>query len=200
MPRATQGFEVNDLTQYRPAPMLADRDATTGFEASKFNAPSAVSGLLDFGPMVAAAVRLHAIASYRNAPTLTWRYSQDGAAWTEVTSSVLAGSVTDAALPPHHCAYSSETTATTLSAGIQARYWQASIQDDDVRVGAYWQCGGFAHSASAAALVEIWAEDANGTRLIELRLLPIAVGTAALSDVAAVVSESVQESVTGEGG
>jgi len=199
MPRATRGFEVNDITLYRPAPDMADGDADSGLEVSKFNAPSAVSGLLDFGPPGPTAARLHAAVSYRNLPALSWRYSQDGAAWTVITSSVLAGSATDAALPAHSCAYASETPATTLSSGgIQARYWQVSIQDSDVRAGAGWQCGGFAHASSMVGLMEIWAENAGGTRLVELITLPIATGTVTLGEVITVITDAIKETTAGE--
>ena len=199
MPRATRGFEVNDITLYRPAPELADGDTESGLAVSKFNAASAVSGLLDFGPAGPTVARLHAVVNYRNAPALSWRYSQDGAAWTAITSSVLAGSATDAALPAHGCEYVGETSATTLSGGgIQARYWQVSIQDSDVRDGANWQCGGFAHSSSSAGLMEVWAENAGGTRLIELNKLPIAMGTVTLGAVITVTSDAVKATAAGE--
>ena len=201
MPRAARGFQVNDITQYRPAPELADGAADTGVEVSLYNAPSAISGLLDFGPLAATAARLHAIVNYRNAPLMAWRYSQDGAAWTTVTSSVLAGSATDAALPGRSCLYGSATTVTTLSSGgIQARFWQVSIQDSDVRTGGVWQCGGYSHAASAAGLMEMWAEDASGARLIELITLPLALETVTVTDGPTVIGDGVQEFAAGEGG
>lgn len=201
MPRATHGFQVNDITQYRPAPTLADGRNDTGQEASRYNAPSAFSGLLDLGPLASGAARLHAIVNYRNAPLLSWRYSQDGVAWTAVTSSVLAGSATDAALPLHGCLYSSETPVTTLTgAGIQARYWQVSIQDSDVRLGGSWQCGGYSHAASAVGLMEIWAENASGARLVELITLPLALETVTLIDAATVIGDGAQAFAAGERG
>ncbi len=201
MPRVTWGFEVNDLTQYRPAPTLADGSAVTGLDVSRYNAPSAVSGLLDFGASGAKAARLHAVVKYRNAPLLTWRYSQDGAAWTEASSGVLSGSVTDAALPTHRCQYHNETPVTTLAnGGISARYWQVSIQDSDVLTGASWECGGYGRSSTSAGLTELWAVDANGHRLVEPGLLTLATETAQRGDLVVTTGDRIKVTAAGEGG
>ena len=198
MPRAVHGFQVNDITQHRPAPTLADGSDETGVDGSRYNAPSAISGLLDFGPLAEKAARLCAIVEYRNAPVLSWRYSQDGAAWTAVTSSVLMGSATDAALPAHHCLYCSETPVTTLSGGgIQARYWQISIQDSDVRTGGLWECGGSTQAVSTAGLIEIWAENGSGARLVEWIYLPLAAESVTLTDAPMGSGDGVVEFAAG---
>ena len=199
MPRAVEGFQVNDLTIYRPALELADGDASSGVEASQAgSATSGVSGLLDFGPLPPSAVKLHATVKYKNSATFGWRYSQDGVTWTAATTG--AGGATDTPLAGHNCLYKPETRATTLTGtGIRARYWQASIQDSDIRTGNSWQCGGLGRPSSEAGLMEIWAEDANGNRLLEGMILPFAQERVGPNDTETTVGDRTTESAAGEG-
>ena len=200
MPRAVEGFQINDLSQYRPAPNLADGDTGSGLEAARFNSvTSAASGVLDFGPSPGTAAKLHAAVRYRNTAGFAWRYSQDGVTWTAVNSSVSAGNTTDAAFPAHACQYSGETCVTTLGgSGITARYWQASVQDSDLRAGSGWQCGGSGFPSSRAGLMEIWAENGSGTRLREWNILPCAKRAVLIDGRGAVSGDAVLETASGE--
>ena len=175
MPKFAYGYAVDDLALYRANQLLADGNTASGVDYAKLNtAVSGLSAVLDLGATPPAAVRLRATVRYQNTPSIIWHSSTDGTAWTAASSSVTAGSATDAALAAHTCAYGNADCVTTLAgSGITARYWRVSVQDSDTANGSAWRCGGVRPS-SKAGVAELWAEDSDGNRLPEFQQILLA--------------------------